>query len=298
MLNHFPPQPLAAAEQAGAAFAARVGATSLADLRALPARQLLDSAGKAGTPRFGFTLDGHFFRQLPAATYAAGEQARVPLLVGWNSEESGPDGLMGKEEITVASYTRKVRELYGARADEALRLYPAPTDAAARQAATDLASDRFMGYGTWKWAELHARTSGQPVYRYLFAKPRPPMVPALAGATPGRAGGIDKSTVGSKPQTPARGAVHSAEIEYALGNLATNKVYAWTPDDYQVSGQMLGYFANFVKTGDPSGSLKPKWPAFNGPAGGAPVLRLDVQSRVEPEPHRARYEWLDQVAGK
>ena len=34
---------------------------------------------------------------------------------------------------------------------------------------------------------------------------------------------------------PATGAVHSAEIEYAMGNLATNKVYAWTPDDYKVS---------------------------------------------------------------
>ena len=56
------------------------------------------------------------------------------------------------------------------------------------------------------------------------------------------------------------GAVHSAEIEYALGNLATNLVYAWTPDDYKVSGIMEGYFANFVKTGNPNGPGLPPGP--------------------------------------
>ena len=50
---------------------------------------------------------------------------------------------------------------------------------------------------------------------------------------------------------PATGAVHSAEIEYAMGNLQHNKVYAWTQDDYTVSKYMQEYFANFVKTGDP-----------------------------------------------
>ena len=41
---------------------------------------------------------------------------------------------------------------------------------------------------------------------------------------------------------PAKGRVHSAEIEYAMGNLASNKVYAWTEDDYNVSKIMQEYF--------------------------------------------------------
>lgn len=44
------------------------------------------------------------------------------------------------------------------------------------------------------------------------------------------------------------GAAHSAEIEYALGNLPTNRVYDWQPDDYMVSAIMQGYFVNFIKT--------------------------------------------------
>jgi hypothetical protein len=44
------------------------------------------------------------------------------------------------------------------------------------------------------------------------------------------------------PAPRPRGAVHSAEIEYALGNLASNKVYAWSPDDDRVSASMEQYF--------------------------------------------------------
>ena len=53
------------------------------------------------------------------------------------------------------------------------------------------------------------------------------------------------------------------KIEYALGNLATNNVYAWTDDDYKISRTLEGYFANFIKTGNPNGSNLPKWPAAN-----------------------------------
>jgi para-nitrobenzyl esterase len=92
---------------------------------------------------------------------------------------------------------------------------------------------------------------------------------------------------------PPRGAVHSAEIEYAMGNLATNPVFAWTPDDYKVSETMQGYFANFVKRGDPNGPGLPEWPAVTR-GGPVNVMRLDVVSRTEPERHRARYLFLDQ----
>ena len=48
------------------------------------------------------------------------------------------------------------------------------------------------------------------------------------------------------------------EIEYALGNLDSNKVYAWTGDDRKVSATMQEYFANFIKTGDPNGPGLPR----------------------------------------
>jgi para-nitrobenzyl esterase len=280
---------LAEAEQTGAAFATTVGATSLAALRALPAQQLLEATGKPGTPRFSAVVDGYFLPKQPAEIYAAGRQANVPLLVGWNSQEMSAPFLMGQVPPTAENFRAAVQKLYGDRATDALRLYPAATEAEAEQSATDLASDRFIAYSTWKWADMQSQTSGQPVYRYLYARPRPAMTPAMGNATSGLAGGVVKGNSAAPPAPPARGAVHSAEIEYALGNLASNKVFAWTPDDYQVSKTMQGYFANFIKTGNPNGAGLPTWPA----ASAGQVMHLDVKTRVEPDQTRARYLFLE-----
>ncbi|HEV2763373.1 MAG TPA: carboxylesterase/lipase family protein, partial [Pyrinomonadaceae bacterium] len=285
--------PLAQAESDGAKFAASVGANSLAELRALTTEQLHQATSKQGFGRFPIAVDGYFFPEDPAKIYAAGRQARVPLLVGWNSEEMTWRALLGPREPTPENYERAVRELYGARAAEVLKLYPAATREQVIESATDLAGDRFIGYSTWKWADLHARTAHRPVYRYLYAHPRPPMRPEMGDAAPGLAGGVVRGGNSNAARVPpARGAVHSAEIEYVLGNLSTNHVYAWTPDDYRVSKLAQEYFANFIKTGDPNGPGLPRWPAVTARAP-VRVMRLDVSPRAEPERHRARYLLLD-----
>ncbi len=293
LLSLWPEIPLASAEQTGIEFAASLGAGSLAALRALPAQQVLEASGKGNGYRFQPIIDGYFFPSSPLAIFMAGQQAKVPLLVGWNSQESGYQGLLGQAAPTLESYRAAVQKAFGDRSAEALRLYPAATDAEVEQAATSLASDRFLGYSTWKWADTHAQTGGRPVYRYFYARPRPAMTPEMGNATAGLAGGTTSGDVNAKPAPPAKGAVHSAEIEYALGNLATNKVYAWTPDDYQVSKTMQAYFANFIKTGNPNGPGLLAWPPARAGAAGQ-LLRLDVKTTVEPDQTRARYLFLEQ----
>ncbi|WP_324673534.1 carboxylesterase/lipase family protein [Hymenobacter sp. GOD-10R] len=291
LLSMQPTATLAEAEQNGVQFGTALSATSLAALRALPAQQLLEATGKQGVPRFSVAVDGYFFPKSPREIFMAGQQAKVPLLVGWNSQESGANGILGKESPTPEAYTQAVQKLYGDRASEVLKLYPA---ANAEQAATDLASDRFIGYSTWKWADVHSQTSGQPVYRYLYARPRPEMTPEMGNAVAGLAGGVVKQATDAPKAPPAKGAVHSAEIEYALGNLATNKVYAWTPDDHKVSEMMESYFANFIKTGNPNGGSLPNWPQLKS----GQVMRIDVKTQAEPDATRARYQFLDQQVGK
>ena len=266
--------PLAKAEADGSKFAASLGAESLSALRAFTSQQLLDAASKGGFAsigRFPITIDGYFLPAEPATIYAAGKQAHVPLLAGWNSGEAGWQALFGKDQPTPENYRKVLANLYGPRADEALRYYPASTRAEVEQAATDLASDRFIAYSTWKWIDLHLNTSGARVYRYLYARPRP------------------------APRTGdgyvARGAVHSAEIEYALGNLDVNDAYAWTPDDYKVSKSMQNYFANFIENFDPNGPGLPPWPAMRHD--NSQVMRLDVESRAESDHTRPRYLFLD-----
>lgn len=286
--------PLAEAEQMGAQFAGTVGAASLADLRAMPVATLLEATAKPGVGRFPVTVDGYFFPRSPVEIYAAGEQAKVPLLAGWNSEEGNYRSITGQGETTVDGYKAAVQKLYGDKANEVLALYAATTPAEVEQAGTDLASDRFIGFSTWKWTDMHGKTSGRPVYRYMFYRARPALNNGSAHAQPPAGGsGIKEKDDAARMQHP-RGAVHSGEIEYALGNLGTNKVYAWEPDDYKVSDITQRYFANFIKTGDPNGQGLPPWPAANG-SKGVQVMHLDVNSGAAPEQHRERYLFLDKL---
>src|ERR1700741_4732294 len=92
--------PLARAEVEGAKFAADLNANSPAELRAISSQQILDAASKGGfasVGRFPITIDGYFLPAEPATIYAAGKQARVPLLAGWNSEEVGWKALLGDD---------------------------------------------------------------------------------------------------------------------------------------------------------------------------------------------------------
>ena len=123
------------------------------------------------------------------------------------------------------------------------------------------------------------------------------MTPEMGNAVPGLAGGVQRNSGNTPPPPPAKGAVHSAEIEYAMGNLSTNKVYAWTEDDYNVSRTLQEYFANFIKKGDPNGAGLPKWTPANR-SKEVPVMHIDVNTRQEPEQHRGRYLLLEAEARK
>lgn len=259
----------AQAEQNGVRFAEAVGAPSIASLRALSASELLEMSSRRGMPRFGANVDGYFFPESPSEIYSSGKQAHVPLLAGWNSEESSWRSLTSQPP-TPDSARAVLARIFGDRASDAAQHYPVGTAEEATQSLIDLASDRFIAYSTWKWLDVHGSTSQQPVYRYFFAKPRPGQ----------------------------HGAVHSAEIEYALGNLGTNKVYPWTAEDEKVSATMETYFEHFIKTGDPNADGLPMWPVGTPDASGeVRRLRIEVDSRAEAEP-RARYKFLEQTLAR
>ncbi|USI73262.1 carboxylesterase/lipase family protein [Sphingomonas morindae] len=277
----FHPLPLAAAEAEGSAFAHDLGADTLAALRALPAEGLLAAQGvkKRGA---AFIIDGDMLPESPLDAYRAGRAARVPLLLGTNSQENAAAAILGDAAPTLANYRIALASLFGDQADAVAALYPAGSDAEVPAAATALASDRFLAASTWRWFDLHRRT-GAPTYYYAYTHVRPAPLPPL-------------------PPEQARplGAVHSAEIEYALGNLDENPVYAWTPEDRAVSRTMQGYFTRFIQTGDPNGPGLPSW--ARAPKSEGPILRqtIDVTSAATPFAAQARYEaalpLLDQAA--
>ncbi len=287
MISSLPPQPLAAAEQTGVKFGTAAGANTLAALRAMSAEQIQEALGKAQGLRFGSTLDGYFLPKTLTEIFEAGEQAKIPLLAGSNTQEQAARSVLGSGDPTPETLANAIKRFYGDKADDVLKAYAATTTDEVYEAANHLASARFISHSTWKWTELQMKTGGKPVYRYLYARPRPaylgmPGQNAAAAPAPGR---------GGQPAGP-RGASHSAEIQYAMGNLDLDKRYSWEPADYTVSKLMQAYFVNFIKTGNPNGPGVPEWPAYRAD-NNYQRMRIDVESHAEPEAHRDRYLALD-----
>lgn len=288
-----PAIPLTDGEKNGIAFGQKVNATSLSALRAIPADQLLEMASKQGMPHMSPTVDGYFLDKSPNEIFAAGEQAHVPLLAGWNSAEIPYQAFMSGEAPTPENYLKKVKQTYPNNFEEVLKLYPGTTQDEVIKSATELGSDRFIVYSTWKWADLAAKTGGKPVYTYVFGRPRPPMLASMGNAKPGLAGGVVKGGTDDtqkKAPAPYPGATHSAEIEYAMGNLSGNKVYDWKSEDFKVSKTMEDYFANFIKTGNPNGKGLPKWEANKGSV--THSININVETKMEPVLVN-RYHFLD-----
>ena len=114
----------------------------------------------------------------------------------------------------------------------------------------------------------------------------------------GLAGGVQEKTSDTPAVPRALGAVHSADIEYAMGTLPTNRVYDWQPEDYVVSDIFSNYYVNFVKTGNPNGLGLVDWPTTNSKAI-APVLQIDVSTFVKEDPNmEKRYEIMDKLFWK
>lgn len=281
---------LAEAEKEGVEMAKKMGCKSLKDLRALSSEQLMKLAGVKSVPIYN--EDGYFFTEQPEQTYAKGEQAQVPCLIGNNSTEMVPAFIMRGKPATIENLKPVVEETFKVSADKLLPLYGINTDAdIMNMPGYQLAGDMFIVYSTWKWMNMQQQTSSKPVYRYIYCHPRPDMV--LKDKVAGLAGGVQDMKDGAPVQPKIPGAIHSADIEYEMGTLATNTVFAWTADDYAISDIFESYYANFIKTGNPNGLGLPEWTPINGQAV-APVMQIDTKTYLKADPTmEKRYQMID-----
>ena len=283
------------AEKQGVEKLKELGLKNIADARKMSADELLAKTQSGGLA--SYCLDGYFFTEDPTDAYLNGHQQKVPLLVGRNSLEMSPQAYLGGKAPTLENFRPALEAAFGDKTDEAMRMYGLNTDRdVLGKPGVDFASDQFIAYGTWLFGYLHAKTSGQPVYRYYFSRPRPAMRNNELVA--GLAGGVQKKGDGDVITIPEydelKGAVHSADIEYAMGTLPTNRVYDWQPDDYRVSDQFINYYANFIKTGNPNGLGLADWTSITGKERPTQLI-LDVDSYEEYDPaFEQRNLWLMQ----
>jgi para-nitrobenzyl esterase len=272
-----PSRPMAARDAstaAGVTFAQQTfGTGDLAALRAIPADELLAKSARSG--QYWPNIDGWFLPEQPAAIFAAGQQAQVPLLAGWNLDEGGYGGFMRGVEPTVENYRERVHTTFADDAERFLEAYPASTPTEVKRAVADYAGDMFIGHGTWRWLEQQVATGSSPVYRYLFDHP----LPLPVGA----------------PDSDVPRAAHSWDIEFVF-QVLDSKALPWRPEDRAVASLMSSYWVRFARShGNPNGPGLPEWSRYDGNAA-RPVMHLKPTPTVTSDDHRDRYELLSDRA--
>jgi para-nitrobenzyl esterase len=243
----------------GVAFAKLLGcdgeSDELACLRARPIAELMQHAMQpnptggdaAGAIRFGPIVDGDFLPDQPRALFAAGKLAKVPYLLGSNTDE-GKLFVLTTAVADAAAYTAALESRFGDSAAAVQAQYPASRFGGSHHDALARAvGDSGLGCGTDATARA-AAAAGLEVYVYNFNVPWS-LAPLLLGAA------------------------HGAEISHVFG-----APYMPTDDDARVSDAMNTYWAQFARTGDPNFADSPRdWPRFRPTeAGGDRRLQLDA----------------------
>ncbi|MBS0334665.1 MAG: carboxylesterase family protein, partial [Proteobacteria bacterium] len=246
-------------ETLGTMVAAKLGAKNLADLRAMDPRKLTLGAAKAGYAPFG-TVDGKVLPRQLVETFDRGEQARVPILAGFNSGEIRSLRMLApKPPATAQAYEAAIRERYGDLADAFLKLYP-PTNLEE----SVIATTRDALYG-WTAERLAAKQTavGERAYLYLFDHGYP-----------------------AADQAGLHG-FHASELPFVFGTIARLPP-AWPkpPQDkaqMALSDAMADYWTSFARTGTPTAQGQPAWPAF-GAAQGFMAFRATPEPGAHPMP--------------
>ena len=225
------PRMLADAEQDGVRFARAKNVASIAELRALPARDIATPPVGGAPYRWTTVVDRYALLAGEADAFATGTHHDVPVLAGTNRDESGATP---QPTVTAEAFRKQAEQRYGTRAAEFLSLYPASTDEEAR--ASQNASARDVARVTTSlWATLRAKSARSKTFTYFW----------------------DHTLPG--PDAAQYGAFHTSEVPYVMNALAQSD-RPFTADDRRIADTMASYWANFAASGDPNGKGLPHWP--------------------------------------
>lgn len=220
---------------AGQELANAMGASSLADLRSMPAEQLLSASVEAGFRTDGI-VDGWVIPDQMYAIFSRGQQHPVPVMLGFNSDEGTTLGAAANLPANAAEYQARMRAIYGELADLVMDVYPADD---IRESVLASFRDSTFGWNMVTWANL-TRHVNQPAYLYYFTH-HPPV-----------------------PVNAQLGAYHASEIAYAFNNAHTLRGNT-SAFDYRLADVMSDYWVSFARSGEPVSPGQPEWlPYTNG----------------------------------
>ncbi len=249
---------LARAEQTGVRFFEKAGISTLEEARALPASAVFERAAEMG-PGMHFTpnVDGVLLPEAAFDAYCHDAHHRIPILTGYNRGETR--AFMRRDGLprTMAEYDVFAAR-YGAQEARFRALCPVTTDA---EVEALFQNEAFVGMiaGARLFGTLQSRQE-RTTYLYEFD----PDIP-----------GEDHA-----------GSFHGSELWFAYDSLARS----WRPFvgwHYNLARQVSGYWANFVKTGDPNGAdglgfPLPVWPAYTEQSPVVMKLRNTPSAETDP----------------
>ena len=260
-----PPVTLRQAEEAGLKLAQSAGASSLRELRAKPAEEILQKM-QGQFP----IVDGYVLPQSVADIFRAGKQNDVALLTGWNEDE----GMLRGPVKNAGTYRTEIDRQYGADAQTVLGFYPGGTDEEAASSQVKISRDMTFGVQNYIWADIQSQ-QGKKVYVYRFTR----KVPATG-------------------EYAKYGAFHTGEVAYAYDNLRfiDHRLRPLESVDTELARNMSSYWINFAESGDPNGQQLPRWPAYSGKD--KQVMVFDTQTAAKPLPDGAALDFLQTILSK
>jgi para-nitrobenzyl esterase len=256
-------RPISAIEQSGAAFAEKAGvqgsdAAAAKALRALAWAEITANMPPIGDPNQILPMaDGQMIMGSAADGFGKGAEARVPYLLGGNSDEASLTrrGLNASERLAAIQQNREAF----------LAAYDPDNTGNADRIMARLITDTSISEPDRDLARLHAQ-HGNATYVYHFS-----YTPAAQRAT-------------------TFGLPHGGEIAYVFN---TPRATAFDEEGKAVASAANRYWAQFAKTGDPDSAAGSNWPKFDladeyvmeFPADGIPVAAKHF--------HKSRLDWVE-----
>jgi carboxylesterase type B len=242
-------------------------ADALACLRGKAAADLMATAsvkdrsgGSATATQFGPDVDGQFMPDQPRTLYDMGKIAKVPYLLGSNTDEGTL--FVTTAAITEDNYVAALKDRFGGTQGAMSVILHYPITAFAdglpnpgKAAFARVVGDQILVCTTVDTA-ARAAAAGANVYMYNFDIPVPAAV---------------------VPAGVFLGATHGSELTSVFGTSPTFAVDAGAKD---ASERIQRYWTNFAKTGDPNGGSDAAWAKLTSTTNVRINIALDATTTV------------------
>lgn len=262
-------------EQVHASWAASAGIPRLADLRDLPAGELLQR-WDAEMMLAEAVVDGWILPAQVRDIFEGGNHQKVPVLAGFNSDEPELLGSLGLYPIpeNAADYIDFVRMRMGVLSDEFLALFPADD---IRQSAMQAYRDGLQGglSSMESWVRLNL-SAGAESHAYIFSH---------------------------KPSDDhmGLGAFHMAELPYVFGHVERKSSFVYpvlaagpvTEADIELSDRLSDCWVRFASEGTLRADNGLDWPAYCPIR--RPFMQINGAFEVNANPFPGRYELFEKV---